>query len=258
MSIRVFHSLDNLPRFARPVVTVGSFDGVHRGHRVLLERVGQIAAQHSGESVVVTFSPHPRQVLPRGGDVKLLNTIDEKIYLLDEAGIDNLVVVPFDDAFAKTSYSDFMKELVDKTGMKSLVIGYDHRFGRDQKGGFASLQEMSAELGFTVEQIPRQTAGDHKVSSTEVRNAITSGDISLASKLMTRDYIMIADVGPDGAVTVHDPAKLIPPPGRYEVRAGRGAEAYRGTLTISPGGAMHLEGWQDVASVKGMLIEFGA
>ena len=254
--MNVFHSLDGLPRFSRPVVTVGSFDGLHRGHRALLERVGRIAKEKAGESVVVTFSPHPRQVLPRGGDVRLLNTVPEKIFLLDEAGIDNLVIVPFDDKFAKTSYADFVGALVNKVGMESLVVGYDHRFGRDQEGGYSSLKDMSARLGFAVEQIPCQQAGEGKVSSTEVRNAIMAGDITLASELMTRSYIIIADIDGNGSVDVRDTIKLIPPPGHYKVRVGDGTDSCGDTLTITPGRAVRLEGWRGGEPKKNMIITF--
>ncbi len=252
--MKVFRSLDNLPCFRHPVVTVGSFDGVHAGHRALLERVGQIAEERQGESVVVTFSPHPRQILSRGGDVRLLNTIEEKIFLLDEAGVDNIVIVPFDKAFAETSYSDFVGALVDKTGMKSLVVGYDHRFGRDKEGGYSSLQEMSVRLGFTVEQIARRSAGERKVSSTEVRNAIAIGDMRLAAELMTRGYIMITDIDGGGTITLHDAIKLIPPAGRYDVRVECGEDACRDTLVITPSQTMHLERWHGRGQ-ENVLIE---
>ncbi len=250
--MRVFRSLGDLPHFRRPVVTVGSFDGVHSGHRAILGRVGQIAGESGGESIVVTFSPHPRQVLPRGGTLQLLNTVPEKIFLLDEAGIDNLIIMPFDEAFASTSWSDFIRGLASATGMQSLVVGYDHRFGRDQEGGFGALLELGSDaggLGFAVEQIPCQSAGGHKVSSTEVRKAISAGDMALAAELMGRGYIMIADIDPEGVVTVRDALKLIPPAGRYEVAVeGRSA-----TLSINADGTMRLDRWK---AGEQELIEF--
>ena len=146
--MRVFRSAEGLPPIKFPVVTVGSYDGVHFGHRALLEQVKTMADEAGGESVVVTFWPHPRRVLPDGGGVKLLNTLDEKLWLLREAGIDDVVVLPFTAEFARMSSDDFVREiLVGKIGMKRFVVGYNHRFGSGQQGDFASLQLMQGSSG---------------------------------------------------------------------------------------------------------------
>ncbi len=214
--MKVYGTLDSVDR-AASVVTVGSYDGVHFGHRVLLDEVVRHAGRIGGRSVVVTFWPHPRQVLPRGGDVRLLSSLDEKLLLLADAGIDATVVVPFDERFAVMSYTDFVTDmLVGRIGMKHMVVGYNHRFGRGQGGDFASLGALQARLGFSAEMVEKRQLGDDRVSSTAVRERIAAGDMAGAARLLARGYIVIGDL--DGErLRITETAKLLPPPGRYGV-----------------------------------------
>lgn len=236
--MRVFYSTETLPVFRNAVVTVGSYDGLHYGHRVLLDKVKNKAAEIGGESVVVTFWPHPRKVLPAGGRVKLLNSLKEKVCLLSDVGIDNLVVLPFTPEFSGLSSRRFVKDiLIGKIGMKHFVVGYNHRFGADRGGDYESLQKISAELGFTVEKVERRDVHEDKVSSTVVRHMIESGMMSDAAEFLTRGYIMIADVRAGNNVTPGDLDKLLPPPGRYSIDIGGESDI----LTIDNEGVMTLE-----------------
>ena len=139
----VHYGFDSLPAFRNPVVTVGSYDGVHGGHRAILQRINELAAKNGGESVVVTFAPHPRIVLGKAEGLKLLNTLEEKITLLEEVGVDHLVVAPFTEEFSRLSSEEYVREyLVKKIGVRTLVVGYNHHFGHNKDGDFRFLQSM--------------------------------------------------------------------------------------------------------------------
>lgn len=239
--MRVFHSVEESLPIERAVVTVGSYDGLHFGHRALLEQVKRRAREEGGESVVVTFWPHPRQVLPGGGDIKLLNTLPEKIYLLDEAGIDDVVVIPFTAEFAAMDSSSFVRDiLVGKIGMKRFVVGYNHRFGSDG-GGFDTLVRMQDELGFTAERMDRLEVHEERVSSTVVREMIASGNMKKAAEFLTRGYIVRGNVR-NGTLSDSDAAKLLPPAGRYEVEINHKGNKSKGILCVSPSAEVLLEG----------------
>jgi FAD synthase len=198
-----------MPAFRQPVVTVGSFDGVHRGHLFLLDVLRERAAACGGESVVVTFGAHPRQVLDSGEEkLRLLTSPEEKARLLAAAGIDNLVVMPFDESVSRMSAEEFVRDvLVDRLGVRELVVGYNHRLGHDRGGDAAVLEALGLRYGFSVFRAPKfgganAGIGDgadassdkgtdagtdgEKISSTAIRNAIARGDISAAEKMLGR------------------------------------------------------------------------
>lgn len=214
--MNIYFGFDHLPKFRRPAVTVGSFDGVHYGHRRLLDNLCQKAKSVGGESVVVTFSPHPRQVLPCGGNVRLLTTLAEKTLLLSEIGVDNLVVVDFTPEFSTLSSRDFVTRLLcGRIGMKQMVVGYNHRFGHDS-GDAASLETLAQEYGFSLSRMPQYLLDGRKVSSTAVRNLIETGAMVEAAAMLTAPYFIVGDIF-GGVVYLPDSAKLLPPDGRYEV-----------------------------------------
>lgn len=240
--MRVFYSVDDLPAIPNAVVTVGSYDGLHYGHRLLLEEVKRAAATLCGESVVVTFWPHPRKVLPTGGSVKMLNTLREKLLLLEEAGIDNVVVLPFTTELAGMTAHDFVRDiLVGRIGMKHFVVGYNHRFGSDRKGDFEELQKMQPELGFTAQRVARHDIHEDKVSSTVVRDMISRGDMQGAGEFLTRGYIVIAAVRDGHKVIVEEGDKLLPPPGTYTVEIESNGDVVSDTLKINHQGEITLE-----------------
>ncbi len=228
--MKVHYGFESLPTFRAPVVTVGSYDGVHCGHRAILSRINELAEKGGGESVVVTFAPHPRIVLGKADGLKLLNTLDEKIALLEEVGIDHLIVAPFTEEFSRLSSEEYVRNyLVEKIGVRTLVVGYNHHFGHNKNGDFRFLQSLQEECGFEVCEISRQQIDDEKVSSTVVRGLIAEGDMAHAMRLLGRPYILIVNL----KEYVADPYKLLPPNGRYRVQVeGQG----RAVLMISHSG----------------------
>lgn len=218
MSLEGFirHSFE--PIDERPVVvTIGSFDGVHAGHRVLLDSLKSMAARLDARSVVVTFDPHPRIAMGRDEGMGLLTTIDERALLLHEAGVDNMVVARFDDKFRKQSYEDFVQQcLVEGLGMRGMIVGYNHRLGRGSEGNFERLQPVAERCGFVLECVPQQRVDEEKVSSTVVRSIIDSGDMQRVKTLLGGDYI-ICGKADNGVLVVEDTHKLLPPCGKYNV-----------------------------------------
>lgn len=197
--MRVFYGIDAIRgQLTGPsVVTAGTFDGVHYGHRKILEQLKQVAIQTGGSSVVITYDPHPRQVLPHrsGDDVRILSTLDEKIELLKAEGIDILLVINFTLEFSQWSSERYIDEIILKAlGTKTLVLGYDHRFGRNREGSFAYLQAHSQSLGFDVIEIPRQDVDEVGVSSTKTRHALLEGDLVAANKYLGRSYSLSGKV----------------------------------------------------------------
>lgn len=218
----VHYGFDSLPAFRAPVVTVGSYDGVHGGHRAILRKIEELAKANGGESVVVTFAPHPRIVLGKAEGLKLLNTLEEKIALLDEVGIDHLIVAPFTEEFSRLSSEDYVRDyLVEKIGVKTLVVGYNHHFGHNKDGDFRFLQSLQKDYDFEVCEISRQQIDDEKVSSTVLRRMIGEGDMAHAMRLLERPYILIANLKECSV----DPYKLLPPDGRYRVKIEGQGEA---------------------------------
>lgn len=238
--MRVFTGFDALPVFKSPAVTVGSYDGVHRGHRVLLDTVMNKAKEKGGESVVLTFSPHPREVLDPDG-VWLLNTLPEKVRLLEEAGIDNLIVIPFDREFSRISYESFLREyLVGKVGMKTYVAGYNHHFGAGKEGRPEHMTEMAEALGFEYYRVPRCDVDDLKVSSTVIREHIGRGEMATAARLLGYRYFVMGTMGQGRVVESGSRGKLLPPAGVYAAAVSVGGQVFEGNVTIDACGRLRL------------------
>ena len=257
--MRIIEGLDNLPPLRNPVVTVGSFDGIHAGHRELLEHVVRMAAQQHGESVVVTFTPHPRTVLGnRGKSVQLLNTLEEKVYLLAKLGIENLLVLPFTKEFSRIPAEDFLREyLAGKLGLKALVVGYNHRFGYRHAGDFSQLERLQQEFDFSVCEVSRQKVGHNQVSSSVIRHLIAAGNMAQAARLLLHPYMAMLRVDETGRVFAEDPHKLLPPQGDYRVRVeehGEDGKEGEHILHIGATGSMSLE--PSVGSGEKMTVTF--
>jgi len=227
------------------VVTSGTFDGVHVGHQKILERLKEIASKNGGESVVITFWPHPRFVLnPDDHSLKLLSTFEEKVALLEHFGIDHLVRIHFTPSFSKLSSDEFIRKiLLERIGTKQLVIGYNHRFGHNREGSFEYLKEHAHEFGFTVEEIPEQDVDDVAVSSTKIRNALEEGDVKTAHEYLGRPYNITGKVVsgdrigrsigfPTANIQIPESYKLIPADGAYAVRLNLKGKKLEGMMNI--------------------------
>lgn len=183
--MRVFHGFDALPHFVHPAVTVGSYDGVHLGHRTLIERLVAEARANGGESIVLTFEPHPRITLGRAGGLRLLTTLDEKIALLEQLGVDNVIVIPFDRAFSALSGEEFVSDyLIGRVGAETLVAGYNHRFGHDR----IDCDILAAAGKLKVVKVAQCDVGGEHVSSTVIRRLVEGGKIAEAERLLGRPW----------------------------------------------------------------------
>ncbi|MEM9324212.1 MAG: bifunctional riboflavin kinase/FAD synthetase [Bacteroidota bacterium] len=243
--MRVIEKLTDLEALGHAVVTSGTFDGVHLGHRKILRRLRKLAKQMEGESLVLTYWPHPRSVLGDGwGDLRLLSTFEEKVRLLSETGIDYLVKIPFTREFSEMSSEAFVNEIiVEQLGTKKLVIGYDHRFGRNREGGFDYLKANQHHFGFEIEEISREDIDEVGVSSTKIRKALSSGDAEQAAKFLGRPYQLTGIVTkgdqlgrtlgfPTANVYIPEAYKLIPADGVYVVQVTIDGELLTGMLNI--------------------------
>lgn len=218
--MRIHYGFDTLPVLRAPAATVGSFDGVHGGHRLLLDRVRDEARAVGGESVVLSFDPHPRITLGCAEGLRLLSSTEEKAWLLERSGIDHLILIPFDRAFSRLTPEEFVREyLIGKVGVRTLVVGYNHRFGYGNEGDFALLERLHVECGFRVVRIAEYDVETEKVSSTVLRDLIARGEMERAARLMPHPYLLIGrERVSDGCVRIDEPRKLLPPPGLYAVK----------------------------------------
>lgn len=243
--MKVFNDLNNLPGFKRAVVTIGSFDGVHTGHQKILEKVNLLAKRINGESVVITFHPHPRLVIyPKDNSLKLLSTIDEKVQLFEQYGVDNVVVVPFTIEFSQQSADEYIQKfLVEKFQPRYIVIGYDHRFGLNRQGNIDYLKWHGKSNGFEVVEIAKQEVEDIAVSSTKIRNSLENGNVAAAQKLLGHYFTLTgtvvrgqqigSEIGfPTANLEIIQEHKLIPPNGIYAVQVIHQKNRYQGMLYI--------------------------
>lgn len=243
--MKIYHSIEDFVRLQCAVVTSGTFDGVHVGHQKILSRLQEIAAKMGGESVVITFWPHPRLVLnPLDTHLKLLSTFEEKAEQLRAYGVQHLLRIPFTKEFAQLSSRDFIRNvLVDAIGTSKLVIGYDHHFGKNREGSFEQLKENGPQYGFEVEEIPRQDVDHVGVSSTKIREALEAGDVQTATQLLGRPYsldgrVVMGDrlgrtLGyPTANLEIDSAHKLIPADGIYAVTVIHRQKPFRGMLYI--------------------------
>ena len=214
--MRVDYGFDTILADVRSVVTIGSFDGVHSGHKVLLSAVKRMAECLDAESVVVTFDPHPRIAMGRAEGMGLLTTIEERALLLEREGVDRMVVVRFDEEFRSQSYDTFVREsLVARLGMVGMVVGYNHRLGRGNEGNYESLLPLAAECGFALECVGQHLVDGSKISSTVVREAMSRGDMREVDHLLGQRYLIVGKANA-GVVSIADEYKLLPASGLYD------------------------------------------
>ena len=257
--MKVYQSIGEFIPLAHAVSTIGTFDGVHAGHEKIISRLCEMAAQEKGESVVLTFFPHPRMVLqPDDNELKLLTTMSERIELLKKSGVQHLIIQPFNREFSRQRAVEFVRDiLVNKIGTKTLVIGYDHHFGRNREGSFKDLEEMSPIYGFRLEEIPKQVINELAVSSTKIRNSLLTGDVRTANDLLGHEFSLTGTVVdgdkigrtlgfPTANMSIAEPYKLIPATGIYAVHVKVGETLFKGMLYI---------GYRPVVHGKRLSIE---
>lgn len=229
--MKLFHSINDFQSDKKTILTLGTFDGVHIGHKKILERITQQTENGKYESLVLTFFPHPRMVLQEKSEIKLLNTISEKTKLLENTGIENLVIHPFNENFSRLTAEEFVHSiLVDQFHIHKIIIGHDHRFGRNRTANIDNLIAFGAEYGFEVEQITAQEIQDVSVSSTKIRNALNEGNMNLANEYLGYNYFLTGHVVkgkqlgrtigfPTANIQIEENYKLIPKNGVYAAKA---------------------------------------
>ncbi|MFN7846685.1 MAG: bifunctional riboflavin kinase/FAD synthetase [Bacteroidota bacterium] len=266
--MKIHYDLDSISELKHTAVTTGTFDGVHLGHKTIIDKLISVAKQIDGESVLLTFYPHPRMVLfPDDHQIRLLNTQSEKEQLLESCGIDHLVVVNFTKEFSRLSSLEFVRNiLANKLKAKKLVIGYDHHFGRNREGSFAHLLEFGSLYGFEVEEIPAKDIDEVAVSSSKIRKAIEAGDIDTANKYLGYAYSFTGKVikgkqlgrtigYPTANIAITDPYKLIPAIGVYAVKVMFAKQTYEGMLSIGKNPTVSN---QNILSIEVNIFEFNA
>ncbi|WP_343535065.1 bifunctional riboflavin kinase/FAD synthetase [Pedobacter sp.] len=228
--MKIYHQLSDFKKLDNAIVTIGTFDGVHFGHQKIIKRLCELAKASGGESVLLTFFPHPRMIIdPENQELKMINTIEEKAQILASLGVDHLIITPFTRDFSNLSANDYIKNiLVDAIGTKKIIIGYDHRFGKDRLGNITTLMEKASTYGYQVEEIPEQDINDVAVSSTKIRKALLDGDVALANKYLGYAFSIYGPVikgdkigrtigFPTANIFVPETYKLIPGDGIYAV-----------------------------------------
>ena len=242
--MKIFHSINDFRSTKKTIITLGTFDGVHIGHKKILEKVLQNTGDGQYESLVLTFFPHPRMILKEDSDMKLLNTIDEKIDLLDKIDIQNLVIHPFDEKFSRLTAEEFVKTiLVDRFQVQKIIIGYDHRFGRNRTANINDLIAFGEQYDFEVEQISVQEINEISVSSTKIRNALLEGNMTLANDYLGYNYFLTGEVVkgkqlgrtinfPTANLKIQEKYKLIPQNGVYIVKSVINEQTVFGMMNI--------------------------
>ena len=241
--MRIFLPNDTLPNFRNAVITIGTFDGVHCGHQQIIRHLKQVAQQYEGETVLITFEPHPRLLL--GKDTfELLSPDTEKYQLLRHFGLDNVAVTAFTPQFSQQTPQEYVADfLVKNFAPRCIVIGYDHRFGQNRAGDFVLLEQLATQYGFDVAEIPKQLVDDMAVSSTKIRHALHSGNVRLAQHLLGYDYPLSGTVVrgrqlgrtigyPTANIAVANPLKLVPANSVYAVQVLHNKQKYGGMLNI--------------------------
>ena len=237
-------SADTFDGLKGTVVTIGTFDGVHLGHRKIIDRLLASAQSNDLESVVLTFFPHPRMVLQKDTGIKLINSIDERIALLEASGLDHLIIHPFTKAFSRLTAEEFVKDiLVDQLKARKVIIGYDHRFGRNRNANIEDLKAFGTQYDFEVEEISKQDVDDVAVSSTKIRKALNEGDLNKANEYLGYPFMLNGIVSrgkglgkkfnyPTANLKIEETYKLIPAKGVYVARASINSKEVYGMMSI--------------------------
>ena len=243
--MKIYHHFSEFTKLNNAVATIGTFDGVHYGHQKIIRRLCELAKSTGGESVILTFFPHPRLIIdPENQNLKMINTIEEKAKILASLGVDHLIITPFTRDFSNLSPAEYIKNiLIDTIGVKNIIVGYDHRFGKDRQGGMSDLQEFAGLYDFKIEEIAEQDINDVAVSSTKIRTALLDGDVALAASYLGYNFSVHGRVikgdkigrtigFPTANIFVEETYKLIPSDGIYAVTVELSGELYKGMAYI--------------------------
>ncbi len=243
--MNIHRDLDTLPEFQNSVITVGTFDGIHKGHQEIIKKLTALAKEIDGESLVVTFHPHPRSIIyPEDDSLKLINTLEETTNILGQYPIDHFIIAPFTKQFSEISAEEYVKTfLVEKFHPKKVAIGYDHHFGNGRNGGIQLLEDLAPSFGYEVEEIPKKVVDDISVSSTKIREAISTGKVEIANSMLGYLFTMKGlvvkgnQIGhslgfPTANIEIEDSSKIIPSDGVYAIKVMCDGQEYNGMLNI--------------------------
>ena len=245
--MQVHKDIDQLPRFRNAVITIGTFDGVHTGHQQIIKQMREEAQKISGETVIITFDPHPRKIVHSESSLKLLTTLEERIELLERIGVDHLVVTPFTKEFSELSAEEYIKEfLVQRFHPKTIIIGYDHRFGKGRLGDYKLLEQLAPNFDFTVREIPEKVLNEVAVSSTRIRQSLLEGDPETANDLLGYEFFFAGKVVtgdklgrelgyPTANIQINSADKIIPGNGIYAVTLtiqNHSMQLFKGMMSI--------------------------
>jgi riboflavin kinase/FMN adenylyltransferase len=242
--MQVHRSIERLPAFKNAVITIGTFDGVHEGHKKIIGALLEEAWRIDGEAIIITFHPHPRKIVNPDERLQLINTLDEKIELLEKTGIHHLVVVPFTPAFALFTAEQYISDfLVARFHPSTIIIGYDHHFGKERRGNFSLLQAQASLHNYQLQEIPKYVLNELAISSTKIRNAITRGDMTTANTLLGYDFFFEGLVVegdklgrqlgyPTANMEITDPDKIQLGHGVYAVHVNCNKRRYGGMLSV--------------------------
>ena len=242
--MRIFDNLKSYSSEKESVLTIGTFDGIHIGHNKILKTLVEESKKNKLSSLIITFFPHPRMILQKSNEIKMIDTMDEKIHLLEKAGIDNLIIHPFDHNFSKIRAKDFVEDiLVNKLKIKQIIIGYDHRFGKDREASVEDLKKFGLDYMFNVNEIPAQEIDSIAISSTKIREAILTGEIKKCNEFLGRNFMLTGKVVygeglgkkinfPTANIKIKENYKIIPKNGVYLVKTTLNSNMYFGMMNI--------------------------
>lgn len=243
--MKIHQGIENLPKFRNPAVTTGTMDGVHLGHLKIIQCLREEAKKSEGEPIVFTLWPHPRLVLyPEDNQLRLLNTLDERLHLLSKAGVEHIIICPFTKKFSRLTSMQFIRDiLLNKIGVRKLIVGYDHHFGRNRSGSYDDLKKLSTGLGFELIRVTQQTIKNTPVSSTKIRTAIEKGQIEKTNEMLGYDFFFTgkviegdkigATIGfPTANIEIAESVKMIPADGVYMVKILHDDKTIYGMLNI--------------------------
>ena len=242
--MKIFNNIQSYSPEKESILTIGTFDGVHIGHNKILTKLVEESKKNNLSSLIMTFFPHPRMVLQKSQEIKMIDTIDEKIHLFEKTGVDNLIIQPFDENFSKIRAKEFVEEiLVKKLKIKHIIIGYNHRFGKDREASVDDLKKFGLNYMFTVEEIAAQEIHSIAISSTKIRNAILKGEIKKCNEYLGRNFMLTGEVVhgdglgkkinfPTANIEIPETYKIIPKNGVYLVKAIINSEIYFGMMNI--------------------------